>query len=97
MSTSHENIRLDTMAHELEGIKGEVSEMKVMVKDIHVLLTGNPIDKTSGGLILEIKEMKGELDDIKKELTKYKAFFYALITLVTIGGLKVIIDFLTHK
>ena len=97
MSTSHENIRLDSMAQELEGIKGEVSEMKVMVKDIHVLLAGNPIDKTSGGLLLEVKSMKDELLTLRKELDKYKAYIYALMTLFTIGFGKAVIDFLTHK
>ena len=95
MITATENIRPDSMAQELEGIKGEVSEMKVMLKDIHTLLTGNPIDKTSGGLISDFKDMKSELDDIKDQLKKYKAYFYATITLIGIGALKIIVEFLT--
>lgn len=94
MSTNHENIRLDSMAKELESIKGEVSEMKTMIKDIHTLLAGNPIDKSSGGLLSDFKHMRDEIDLIKEELKKYKSFFYALLTLIGIGALKVIIDFL---
>jgi len=97
MSTTHENHRLDSMAQELETIKGEVSEMKTMLKDIHTLLAGNPIDKNSGGLLSDFKEMKTELDEIKDQLRKYKAYFYALVTLIGIGALKVIIEFLTSK
>jgi len=92
---NNENSRLDYMAHELETIKGEVSEMKAMLKDVHTLLAGNPIDKDSGGLLTDFKEMKKELDDIKDQLRKYKAYFYAVVTLFGIGALKVIIEFLT--
>jgi len=97
MSTTNENIRLDSMSQELETIKAEVSEMKTMLKDIHTLLAGNPIDKNSGGLLSDFKKMKAELDDIKDQLRKYKAYFYALVTLIGIGALKVIIDFLTSN
>lgn len=96
MSTN-ENIRLDAMAQELETIKGEVSEMKVMIKDIHTLLAGNPIDRNSGGLLSDFKDMKSELDEIKDQLRKYKSYFYALVTLIGVGALKVIIEFLTSK
>lgn len=92
---NNENSRLDYMAHELETIKGEVSEMKAMLKDVHTLLAGNPIDKDSGGLLTDFKDMKKELDDIKDQLRKYKAYFYAVVTLFGIGALKVIIEFLT--
>lgn len=94
---AHENIRLDAMAQELETIKGEVSEMKVMIKDIHTLLAGNPIDRDSGGLLSDFKEMKSELDEIKDQLRKYKAYFYALVTLFGVGALKIIVEFLTSK
>jgi chaperonin cofactor prefoldin len=97
MSTTHENLRLDAMAQELETIKGEVSEMKTMIKDIHTLLTGNPIDKESGGLLSEFKKIKEELDEIRDQLRKYKAYFYAVVTLIGIGALKIVVDFLTSK
>ena len=97
MMSNQENIRLDSMSQELETIKAEVSEMKTMLKDIHTLLAGNPIDKNSGGLLSDFKKMKTELDDIKDQLRKYKAYFYALVTLIGIGTLKVIIDFLTSN
>jgi hypothetical protein len=92
-----ENVRLDAMAHELEGIKGEVSEMKSMVKDIHTLLAGNPIDKNSGGLLADFKDMKDELDEIKDQLKKYKAYFYAVVTLISIGALKWIFEIFSSK
>ena len=85
------------MSQELEKIKAEVSEMKTMLKDIYTLLAGNPIDKNSGGLLSDFKKMKAEFDDIKDQLRKYKAYFYALVTLIGIGVLKVIIDFLTSN
>ena len=94
MSTQ-ENIRLDAMAQELETIKEEVSEMKDMIKDIHTLLAGNPIDRNAGGLLSDFKAMKTELDEIKDQLRKYKAYFYALVTLIGLGALKVIVEFLT--
>lgn len=85
------------MAQELETIKGEVSEMKTMLKDIHTLLAGNPIDRDSGGLLSDFKEIKKELDEIRDQIKKYKAYFYALVSLIAIGALKVIIEFLTTK
>ena len=94
---TQENIRLDAMAQELETIKGEVSEMKVMIDDIHSLLAGNPIDRNSGGLLSDFKDMKSELDEIKDQLRKYKAYFYALVTLIGVGALKIIVEFLTAK
>ncbi len=97
MSNSVENLRLDAMAQELEGIKGEVSEMKSMVKDIHTLLAGNPIDKNSGGLLADFKDMKEELDDIKDQLKKYKAYFYAVVTLIGVGALKWIFEIFSSK
>ena len=98
MTTSiQDSIRLDSMAQELETIKGEVSEMKTMLKDIHTLLAGNPIDRDSGGLLSDFKDMKSELDEIKDQLKKYKAYFYALVTLIGLGALKVIVEFLTSK
>ena len=97
MSTHNENIRLDSMEQELKTIKGEVSEVKLMIKDIHTLLAGNPIDKNSGGLLTDFKEMKEELDKIKDQIRRYKAYFYALITLISLGALKVIVEFLTSK
>ena len=97
MSTPQDNSRLDYMAQELESLKLEVSEMKIMVKDIHTLLAGNPIDKTSEGLLGDIKSIKAEMNDIKDQLKKYKAYFYALATLIGLGALKVIVGFIISK
>jgi type II secretory pathway component PulM len=93
----NDNGKLQQMAEELESIKQQMAEMKAMLKDVHTLLAGNPIDKDSKGLISDFREMKIELDEIKNQLRKYKAYFYALVTLIGIGALKVIIQFLTSK
>jgi len=86
------------MADELESIKAEISEMKAMLKNVYILLAGNPIDKDSNGLIGSFKEMKKEVYDLKAELKRYKSYFYALVTLVGLGALKFITQFLfTNK
>lgn len=90
-------ITLESMADELESIKGEMSEVKTMVKDIHILLAGNPIDRDAGGLLSEIRTMKSEVDDIRDQIRRYKAYFYALVSLIGIGALKVIVEFFTNK
>ncbi len=82
------------MAEELEALKGEVSEMKAMVKDVYTLLAGNPIDKDSNGLISDFRQVKKEVYAMKAELKKYKSYFYAMLTLIGVGAVKVIIDFL---
>jgi len=94
---NQDNSRLDIMAEELESIKGNMAEMKTMLKDVYTLLAGNPIDKDSNGLISEFKEVKKELGDVKAELKKYKSYFYALVTLVGLGALKIITEFIVKK
>ena len=89
-----ENSRLDYMAVELDSLKSDVAEVKAMVKDMHNLLAGNPIDKDSSGLIGDFKQVKREVYALKTEIKKYKAYFYALVTLVGFGILKTIIDLL---
>lgn len=93
MSTQ-ENSRLDYMAAELDALKTDLAEVKAMIKDMHNLLAGNPIDKESSGLIGEFKQVKKEFYTLKSEVKKYKAYFYAMITLFGLGVLKVIIDIL---
>ena len=90
-------ITLESMADELESIKGEMSEVKTMVKDIHILLAGNPIDRDAGGLLSEIRTMRAEVDEIRDQLRKYKAYFYALVSLISMGALKVIVEFFVNK
>lgn len=92
--TNQENSRLDFMAVELDTLKKDVAEVKAIVKDMHNLLSGNPIDKESSGLIGEFKELRSEVHGIKSDLKKYKAYFYALATLIGFGALKVIVEFL---
>jgi hypothetical protein len=82
------------MAVELDSLKSDVAEVKAMVKDMHTLLAGNPIDKDSSGLIGDFKQVKREVYALKTEIKKYKAYFYALVTLVGFGILKTIIDIL---
>lgn len=93
MNTS-ENSRLDYMAAELDVLKNDVAEVKAIVKDMHHLLSGNPIDKDSNGMIGDLRTMKREVYAMKAEIKKYKAYFYAIVTLIGLGVLKVIIDFL---
>lgn len=53
-----ENNRLDFMATELDALKSDVAEVKQLVKDMHTLLTGNPIDKDASGLIGDFRQVK---------------------------------------
>lgn len=92
--TNQEDNRLEFMAEELDALKKDVSEMKAMIKDVYTLLAGNPIDKDSNGLISDFRQVKKELYAIKAELKKYKSYFYALVSLVGFGALKVIVEFL---
>ena len=89
-----ENNRLDYMAAELDALKNDVAEVKAIVKDMHTLLSGNPIDKDSSGMIGDLRAMKKEVYELKSELKKYKNYFYALVTLVGLGALKVIVEIL---
>jgi len=93
MSNQEKN-RLDFMAEELESLKKDLSEVKALIKDMHNLLAGNPIDKDSNGLIGDFKRVEKEVYAIKAELKKYKSYFYALVTLIGLGVVKVIIEFL---
>jgi hypothetical protein len=97
MISKNEINRLDIMAEELESIKGNMAEVKTMLKDVYTLLAGNPIDKDSNGLISEFRDVKKEVGELKGELKKYKSYFYALVTLVGLGVLKVITELLSKK
>lgn len=97
MISKQEINRLDIMAEELESIKGNMAEVKTMLKDVYTLLAGNPIDKDSKGLISEFREVKSQVEELKGELKKYKSYFYALVTLVGLGVLKVITELLSQK
>ncbi|MFN9897204.1 MAG: hypothetical protein ACK55Z_00110, partial [bacterium] len=76
MMSNQEKNRLDFMADELETLKKDLSEVKALIKDMHNLLAGNPIDKDSNGLIGDFKRVEKEVYTIKAELKKYKAYFY---------------------
>jgi hypothetical protein len=89
-----ENNRLDYMAAELDTLKKDMAEVKSMVTDMYHILSGNPIDKDSSGMIGDLRTMKKEVYELKSELKKYKNYFYALVTLVGLGALKVIVELL---
>jgi len=89
-----ENNRLDYMATELDALKKDMAEVKSMVTDMYHILSGNPIDKDSNGMIGDLRTMKKEVYELKSELKKYKNYFYALVTLVGLGALKIIIEIL---
>ena len=89
-----ENSRLDYMATELDALKKDMAEVKSMVTDMYHILSGNPIDKDSSGMIGDLRTMKKEVYELKSELKKYKNYFYALVTLVGLGALKVIVEIL---
>jgi len=89
-----ENNRLDYMATELDALKKDMAEVKAMVTDMYHILSGNPIDKDSNGMIGDLRAMKKEVYALKAEIKKYKAYFYAMVTLVGVGAFKVIIEFL---
>lgn len=91
---TQENSRLDYMASELDALKKDMSEVKSMITDMYHILSGNPIDKDSNGMIGDLRNMKKEVYELKSELKKYKNYFYALVTLVGLGALKVIIEVL---
>lgn len=82
------------MATELDALKKDMAEVKSMVTDMYHILSGNPIDKDSNGMIGDLRTMKKEVYELKSELKKYKNYFYALVTLVGLGALKVIIEIL---
>ena len=63
-----ENNRLDYMAAELDALKNDVAEVKAIVKDMHNLLSGNPIDRDSNGMIGDLRTMKKEVYELKYEL-----------------------------
>ena len=89
-----DNSRLDYMAAELDALKNDVAEVKAIVKDMHHLLSGNPIDRDASGMIGDLRKMKTEVYAIKADLKKYKSYFYALVTLMGLGVIKVIIEFI---
>jgi hypothetical protein len=89
-----ENNRLDYMATELDALKKDMAEVKSMVTDMYHILSGNPIDRDSNGMIGDLRTMKKEVYELKSELKKYKNYFYALVTLVGLGALKVIVEIL---
>lgn len=83
------------MITEVDSLKQDVSEIKALIKEMHILLSGNPLDKESSGLIGDVRKNSEDLHYLKGVIKKYKAYFYALITLVGAGSFKFITDFLS--
>jgi hypothetical protein len=90
--TQFEVGKIDSMAHEIDKLKDDMKEVKDMVKDIYQLLAGNPIDPDAIGLVKEHRELKTDFNELRTEVKKYKDYFYAAITLLGMGILKMISD-----
>jgi archaellum component FlaC len=93
--TAHEKNRLDTMSEEIEGIKENITELKEMIKDVHTLLAGNTSFPDQRGLVEDYNQTKQKVEGLENDVKKYKAYFYALVTLVGLGIFNFIKDLLT--
>jgi len=93
--TAHEKNRLEAMAEEIEDIKGNITELKEMIKDVHTLLAGNASFPDQRGLVEDYNLTKTKVDGLENDVKKYKAYFYALVTLVGLGILNFIKDLLS--
>lgn len=93
--TAHEKNRLEVMAEEIEDIKGNITELKEMIKDVHTLLAGNASFPDQRGLVEDYNQTKSKVDELENDVKKYKAYFYALVTLVGLGILNFIKDLLS--
>lgn len=83
------------MAEEMEDIKGNITELKEMIKDVHTLLAGNASFPDQRGLVEDYNLTKSKVDGLENDVKKYKAYFYALVTLVGLGILNFIKDLLS--
>lgn len=92
--TVHEKNKLESMADEIEGIKTDMSELKVMIKDVHTLLAGNASFPDQRGLVEDYNQTKSKVESLESDVKKYKSYFYALVTLVGLGILNFIKDLL---
>lgn len=92
--TSHEKNKLEAMAEEIEEIKGDMAEVKDILRDIHTLLKGNPSFPNQKGLVEDYNDTKDKVNTLESELKKYKSYFYALVTLVGAGIIKFVTDLL---
>lgn len=66
----------------------EQNRLKIMeehLKDIHRLLTGDPLSKTPG-FIEEFREVKDRLESIETQMRKIKAIAIGVAVGVLIGG-----------
>jgi len=92
--TIHEKNKLESMADEIEGIKVDMSELKIMIKDVHTLLAGNASFPDQRGLVEDYNQTKNKVELLESDVKKYKSYFYALVTLVGLGILNFIKDLL---
>ena len=93
--TVHEKNKLESMADEIEGIKADMSELKLMIKDVHTLLAGNASFPDQRGLVEDYNQTKSKVELLESDVKKYKSYFYALVTLVGLGILNFIKDLLS--
>ena len=92
--TQIEKQRLEVMAEEIEDIKDNIAELKEMIKDVHTLLAGNASFPNQHGLVQDYNTTKDKVESLEGDVKKYKAYFYALVTLVGLGILNFIKDLL---
>lgn len=93
--TVHEKNKLESMSDEIESIKADMSEMKLMIKDVHTLLAGNASFPDQHGLVEDYNLTKNKVESLESDVKKYKSYFYALVTLVGLGILNFIKDLLS--
>ncbi len=93
--TAHEKNRLEAMAEEMDDIKGNITELKEMIKDVHTLLAGNASFPDQRGLVEDYNQTKNKVESLETDVKKYKSYFYALVTLVGFGIFNFIKDVLS--
>ena len=92
--TQIEKQEIKVIANEVDAIKKDMAEMKKMIKDVHTLLAGNASFPNQHGLVQDYNTTKDKVETLEGDLKKYKAYFYALVTLVGLGILNFIKDLL---
>ena len=56
------------MADEIEGIKADMSELKVMIKDVHTLLAGNASFPDQRGLVEDYNQTKSKVESLEARI-----------------------------
>ncbi len=66
--TVHEKNKLESMADEIESIKTDMSELKVMIKDVHTLLAGNASFPDQRGLVEDYNQTKSKVESLESDV-----------------------------